>query len=1144
MKNILMIVLLTLSSQLSAQANKTTYVLPAVDIATEKSKAIATKDVPLKYAVASNIDDIFHLKGRASQVGIWVQKFDRSWEYHLRLESKNATSLNVGMSEFFLPHSAELWVSTDDKSILRGPYNDTYNKKHGFFWVGDVPADHMNIKITVNDKEKRYLSFKVDKITRGFHKFWEEPSYMSKSGSCNVDVACPEGDGWEAEINSVAVYGYGGQYQCTGQLLNNTAKNGKPIFSTANHCGFTVGNTSANQNHAASFFFLWNYQSQTCRAPGSSQSGTPISKTSFNNRQSGATYLASNPTSDFALVELNQTPSPSYGVEYSGWDRSDIAPNSAVAIHHPNTNAKRISFENDPLTITDYSTSVRGQGTHLMIADWDIGTTERGSSGSGLWNFDHLFIGQLHGGAAACGNDEPDWYGRLAYSWNNGNDAQSRMKDWLDPLNTGQMTLQGSTGCEAPTVSITNNSSNKVGDLLTFESQVSGGAGGYTYQWDIDNDDFADGNNESIQVRYAEKYIGNIYLTVTDAENCASSSSQAVVIDGPEIKLQNAEDSSLYLEQVCGNNDSAIDPGERWQTTLFAENTGDHTAGDAYLALSVANSNTSDAQSDAYGNTINNCESLFIDISETGTLLPWVNGGSQYPSDDEGHTAAITLSEGFDHFGDNVASLVASSNGYLSTSINASGSDWDADCPLPQPPDKDNQGGRIYPLHKDLKASQFYHQFFADCPRPAETGENLACEVFLWKGADFWATTNSTEQVDIQAILYPATSQWVYQYSGSGFDSSNSTIGIQNSQGDDGLSFACGAGNQTDISEAVCVYNKNHQPQFEGSQFVKLETPLIELEDLLPHQNKSSFLTFSVSSDASCDSQFVINHDASVYDEGFNEGENNILTATIGNNGQCNAVSTCDVGGSNNDINPRDGLWWNPLRSGNGIDLHVTNRDSMLYVLYTGNKDRSPIWYIAQNNNESSFNQYFNELTEVNYPNGFSPGGVQTQTPVGWSYTTFIDDKKAIQVRNINDEIFAEKMVMQQFAADETPNQHTGHYYSPNESGWGQSIITLGETRVIVSYIYDESGKPFWTIGSGENNNSTKDVYTAESFCPTCPSLTMISHQIGSMSESFNGQSTGTIHQFQIDNPQGPVLPRAEWNKSNLEIYNLVPEEN
>jgi len=49
-----------------------------------------------------------------------------------------------------------------------------------------------------------------------------------KSGSCNVDVVCPEGQGWEAEIRAFAVYSRNGIFVCSGSMINNMESDGTP----------------------------------------------------------------------------------------------------------------------------------------------------------------------------------------------------------------------------------------------------------------------------------------------------------------------------------------------------------------------------------------------------------------------------------------------------------------------------------------------------------------------------------------------------------------------------------------------------------------------------------------------------------------------------------------------------------------------------------------------------------------------------------------------------------------------------------------------------------------------------------------------------------------------------------------------------
>ncbi|MEO1088696.1 MAG: hypothetical protein AAFY88_31070, partial [Acidobacteriota bacterium] len=125
-------------------------------------------------------------------------------------------------------------------------------------------------------------------------------------------------------------------------------------------------------------------------------------------------------------------------------DRSTGDFSGAIATHHPSTDEKRISFENDPTTTTSYLQDVSpGAGTHIRVEDWDIGTTEGGSSGSPLFSPAGHVIGQLHGGFAACGNDLDDWYGRVSVSWIGGGSAATRLSDWLDPTDSGVTTLDG-----------------------------------------------------------------------------------------------------------------------------------------------------------------------------------------------------------------------------------------------------------------------------------------------------------------------------------------------------------------------------------------------------------------------------------------------------------------------------------------------------------------------------------------------------------------------------------------------------------------------------------------------------------------------------------------------------------------------------
>ena len=354
---------------------------------------------------------------------------DKSWSEHNgvmtwthRVSAPNAVSLNFGFSQFHLSPNAQLVVRAADFSDSIRPFTADDNNAARELWTPVVMSDDVVIELTVPASEVADVVLELGTVGQGFRTFAQK---TAKSGACNVDVACSEGNDWRQEIASVAVISRGGSTFCTGFMVNNTAEDRTPFFMTADHCGLTLANTP-------SLVTYWNYQTAQC---GGARNGQ---KNQFN---TGAVFLAGSKRSDFTLVRLNKQPEAAWGVTYAGWDRSGTDARQAIAIHHPNTDAKSISFENDPTTVTSYlGNPVPGDGTHVRVEDWDKGTTEPGSSGSPLFDQEHRVIGQLHGGYASCTSQTSDWYGRFYTSWEGEGRSNNRLKDHLDSANRGSMT--------------------------------------------------------------------------------------------------------------------------------------------------------------------------------------------------------------------------------------------------------------------------------------------------------------------------------------------------------------------------------------------------------------------------------------------------------------------------------------------------------------------------------------------------------------------------------------------------------------------------------------------------------------------------------------------------------------------------------
>ena len=372
--------------------------------------------LPMRFAVPS---ESFVTPGNN---GLWDRTEEGWLRWRMRISSQGAPHINFGFEHWNMPDSGELFIESADGTDLIGPFSSLDNFEHGELWTPVVRGDEIVLTITCSDEDRLAIeqNIALTKINVGYRGFGaEKANGISRSGSCNVDVVCPEGDDWFLEIPCVGLYTINGFYTCSGGMLNNTAQDQRPFFLTADHCGVNTGNDQ-------SMVVIWNYENSYCRVPGSSDSGGNGNGSTNQYTTGGSIVRASSGSSDFCLVELNNDPNSNYGVTFCGWSRQTSAASSAVCIHHPNLDEKRISFDDDSLS---------SDGNYWRVNSWDLGTTEPGSSGSLLFNQDHQVVGQLFGGVASCTNNGYDIYGKISSSWNQG------MGNWLDAAGTGEQSI-------------------------------------------------------------------------------------------------------------------------------------------------------------------------------------------------------------------------------------------------------------------------------------------------------------------------------------------------------------------------------------------------------------------------------------------------------------------------------------------------------------------------------------------------------------------------------------------------------------------------------------------------------------------------------------------------------------------------------
>lgn len=365
----------------------------------------------IRYGSVMNLQIPLSVQGEAAAFGEWhdLPYGRRAWSATLRV--LDAVGLRLHFAALSLPAGAELVAYSPDAADAVetvaasasgwGPscFNEAVTLECR------LPAGVTAETVTVS----------VDRVGWMFKLPFEKNTSV---GSCNINVACRAD--WltvAMAVGRLSKANSDGLWACTGALVTDTVPDSEvPYFLTANHC-------VSSQAEADTVEVYWLYQSDTCDAAPPAMNTVP-------HTTGGADYLAgatnANGT-DFAFLRLRNNPPA--GLTQAGYSTDPAAVDTAVtAIHHPQGQAKRVSFG----TITDTGSPSNGQRLkpieRFHEVHWQEGSTEPGSSGAPLFlAANPLIVGQLYGGYASCGTmTEPDYFGRFDVTY-------PIIQKWLSP---------------------------------------------------------------------------------------------------------------------------------------------------------------------------------------------------------------------------------------------------------------------------------------------------------------------------------------------------------------------------------------------------------------------------------------------------------------------------------------------------------------------------------------------------------------------------------------------------------------------------------------------------------------------------------------------------------------------------------------
>ena len=344
----------------------------------------------------------------------------------LDVSSPGARALRLQLRYGAVPKGVELrFYNPQAPSEVRGPVSSVQLARHAedlrragelgegeqaLYWSPLVDGEQIAVEIYFPpgvaperlQLATPMLSHLVASPLRGDLDFGKDERDIGLGGSCNIDVNCSTGLS-DVVRDSVGKYIYttaGGQSgACTGTMMNTDPSSFIPYFLTARHC-------VSSQFETGSMEMFWFFQRTSC---GGGQF-------SMVQQSGGATLLSTAASNDHTMVELRN--SPPNGVGFAGWSAATVNRGAGVVgIHHPRGDLKKISF-GEVLGFAPFSTGGSINVPSSIEVQWSSGTTEPGSSGSGLFastNGGELaLVGTLSGGRASCANlSGEDFYGRF-----------------------------------------------------------------------------------------------------------------------------------------------------------------------------------------------------------------------------------------------------------------------------------------------------------------------------------------------------------------------------------------------------------------------------------------------------------------------------------------------------------------------------------------------------------------------------------------------------------------------------------------------------------------------------------------------------------------------------------------------------------
>ncbi len=389
----------------------------------------------------------FNVSITPDNAGVSTVLNDGTKVWRVGIRSKEAFSLNILFTEFSLPPKANVFVYSPDRSMILGAFTEKNNRLNGVFPVAPVDGEEIIVEYSEPADVPFKGKLKIGAVNHDYRGLRILPGGGAPVQPCETNATC--NDLYSEQRRSACLIIVDGDTYCSGNLVNNTGQDGAPYILSAAHCLFdTRDNLILSKAETSVFFF--NYETPYCFSDIQGSMETSMA---------GATVQASLKQQDMLLLRLNELPPVDYRVYYAGWNASETVSGPAYCFHHPQGNVKKISIEEDaPVAATFTADGLFLSNVHWRVDMWEQGVTEKGSSGSGLFDAGGRIIGNLSGGNPniSCTNRGDDNFYRLNAAWNTSANAGENLISWLDPVGINTLLLDGKEQDENPCLRLSN----------------------------------------------------------------------------------------------------------------------------------------------------------------------------------------------------------------------------------------------------------------------------------------------------------------------------------------------------------------------------------------------------------------------------------------------------------------------------------------------------------------------------------------------------------------------------------------------------------------------------------------------------------------------------------------------------------------